>query len=214
MSLYDVDPPAMPNENSGIYRTRVKNTLHSIAISDGVIPDANKFGVEKYVDPNLSYEDAKSKIKFEKNLIRHEHVVPRRNGAIDNPIPVSLSAGEVGEAVILFDVRLPLNKQLADAKEYLDQWKEKIRNGKIKVRAGKSVALHYADQLRILDATAGNVPQEEIAQALFPTLSTSYAQGKPGQRRVRDTLAAAKILQNDPLKLLLLARSKPKERSY
>lgn len=204
MLHYEVAPPARRNEKSGSYRDRIdaKNTGFTIAISDKAFPPVSDFGLDNYVDPHLLYEKIETKICFRKKEIRREHVKPDSKGSIKNPRRVSLSAEEVGEVIVFFDVRLSVPKQLSAAKKYLKEWEKKLRKNKevqfLRRKRGSDLII----KLRALDARLSKVSRRDTASVLFPRIPNNSKKGNSsGNNRVRDAIVAAKQFSRNPLKL-------------
>lgn len=207
MLHYEVDPPARKNEKSGGYRARIdcKNVGFTISISNNAFPPSSDFGLDHYVNPYSSYRKVESKINFLKREIRYEHVKPNSDGSINNSRRVSLSSEEVGEAIVIFDVRLSVSKQLQVAKKYLKELEKELKKNKgvqfLRTKNGPN----FIKQLRALDADNLEVPHKDVASELFPRfIPNTHAEGYPGNIKVRDAITAGKKLALNPLKLLLI----------
>jgi len=97
-------------------------------------------------------------------------------------------------APMVFDLTRPLKPQFINAQRFLLEYQsEQINEGKIHVTMVKKHKDNWIEYLRILDAKAENVSNEEIARVMFPNLKNEYP-GYAGNEKVRKSFNTAKRL--------------------
>lgn len=95
---------------------------------------------------------------------------------------------------IVFDMTHPLKPQIANAQKLLlEIQKDQVKAGKIFINKPKKHKDNLIEYLRILDAKAENVSNEEIARVMFPNLKNEYP-GYAGNEKVRKSLKRAEYL--------------------
>lgn len=95
---------------------------------------------------------------------------------------------------IVFDITRPLKPQIANAqKVLLENQKNQVKEGKIRVNTVRKHKDNWIEYLRILDAKAEKVKNNEIARDMFPNLSNEYPDYQ-GNQKVRKSLKAAEYL--------------------
>ncbi len=107
----------------------------------------------------------------------------------DEDIPVH-DIEDPAEVVMHFNLRLPIDTQIAAAKQILEREANHLKGVlKIPGRRSRRRIRKYRDYLRILDATARGATDDEIAQVIYPNSMT-------GKRMVRDGRKAARPLRD------------------
>lgn len=95
---------------------------------------------------------------------------------------------------VVFDMTHPLTPQIAYAQELLlIIQKDLVKDGKTFINKPKKHKDNLIEYLRILDAKAENVSNEEIARVMFPNLKNEYP-GYAGNEKVRKSLKRAEYL--------------------
>lgn len=95
---------------------------------------------------------------------------------------------------IVYDITHPLKPQIANAQKILlEIQKDKVKEGKTLINRPKKHKDNWIEYLRILDANAENVSNEEIARVMFPLLSNDYP-SYAGNEKVRKSLKRAEYL--------------------
>jgi hypothetical protein len=104
----------------------------------------------------------------------------------DNPLGPYVS--------IVFDITRPLKPQFAYAQKILlETQKDQTKEGKISISKINKHKDNWVEYLRILDAKAENVSNEEIARVMFPNLSNEYPR-YAGNEKVRKSFKRAEYL--------------------
>ena len=95
---------------------------------------------------------------------------------------------------IVYDISHPLKPQIANAQKILLKiQKDKVKEGKTLIDRPKKHKDNWIEYLRILDAKAKNVSNEEIARVMFPNLSNEYP-SYAGNEKVRKSFKRAEYL--------------------
>lgn len=164
------------------------------------------FGLSRYCpDPSQHYkdfEDLHQNVRFDADeLIKVQHYSP--NGHPRLPMWPS----NVNEVTIKFDLNMPIETQIADAKRTL-QWQAdylgQIR--KIKPYAKRARPDKYPLYLRALDAVHAKADTGLMVAAFFPGQDDDASTGFGASRRLRETLETAERLRDHDYRLIPLSR--------
>lgn len=174
-----------------LYSDRARPRLIETSGDYDLPPFVSQFGITS-IPPDPS--EKKAELQFAAQFIRY------RPGGMRKVSP-DLQDHEV---LVWFNLQWPIEAQLNSARQVLEQ------QIKAKNLAGAPFRFRYrpekyANYLRVLDAKATNMSDEAIASVIYPNLPDSHPE-HAGSHRVRDDLAAAKRLRDNPW--LIVARGK------
>ena len=179
-----------PNATTQPMTTRVRTPLNEHGGFHDLRPFRDRFRITT-VRQNPSESEAK--VRFDAQFIRYaDGPMPRgpRNG-----IPTTLHECE---ALVWFDLQLPLDAQLQNAKELLSRLlKQKQRTLKNIPFSFRCRSEKYPRYLRLLDAKTAASADSEVAKVIYPRLSDEYPDYF-GRHRVREDRAAAERLRDSP----------------
>lgn len=105
------------------------------------------------------------------------------------------------QLLCIFELEQPLKNQIKYIEGILEAAKKAQRIQDFRMRTNK-----YKNYLRILDADAQKIPNDEIAAVIFPHIKNSYADGYAGRKRVLESLDSAMELRNTTFRMLALKR--------
>lgn len=189
-SLQVYDPPRLDDETEEGWIRRVGK---GVSMSLGGVM-ADKWGLSSFYDPAREYSPLLSFADRPAAQWLPKHVLER--GAYHL---------EASDQVMVFDLELPLDVQLEQARIFLFAMQKRFqKEGKIELlSAGRQRPDLYPAYLRVLDAEAGNVEVVDIAKELLPHLENSYPDYS-ASKTVRNYLKAAKAIRDGGYRALII----------
>lgn len=107
---------------------------------------------------------------------------------------------------IVYNIMRPLKPQFVNAqKTLLEMQRERVQKGRIVIRNAKKHEGHWVDYLRILDAKAENVSNNEIADTLFPDIPNEYPDYQRNDK-MRKSLKRAEYLMKKGYREIAMMR--------
>lgn len=189
-SLQVYDPPRLDGETEGEWIRRVGKGVSSSL--GGTMAD--KWGISSFYDPASGYSPLLSFADRPAAQWLPKHVL-ERGGYHLNPC----------SQVLVFDLELPLDGQLEQAKKLLLAMQQSLeKEERIKpLSAARQRADLYSAYLRVLDAEADGVDVADIAKQLLPHLENAYPD-YAASKTVRNYLKAAKAIRDGGYRALIV----------
>lgn len=189
-SLQVYDPPRLDGETEEEWIRRVGKGISSSL--GGVMAD--KWGLSSFYNPTSEYSPLLSFADRPAARWLPKHVLER--GAFHL---------EASDQVMVFDLELPLDGQLEQAKTFLLAMQKRLqKDEKIgQFSAARQRPDLYPAYLRVLDADAENVEAADIAKELLPHLANTYPEYS-ASKTVRNYLKAAKMIRDGGYRALIV----------
>lgn len=204
-------PPKKPSEAVKRWRTRC-------ALAEGEPPKivpmeryyAEKWGLrDQMFDPGLGVEQG---VRFhppsdyprllrtwdEVELYRDEEVTDD-GGVVVRPID--------DKALVAFELRLPLKKQVSEARRRLKAWQDElVAHGRVKVEVSRSHEKKWRRYLRALDGEEAGASKTEIALTLGLAQPYQFPDPHPSSKAGETLELAKRLVQGGYQKILFMDR--------
>jgi hypothetical protein len=171
------------------YRTNTPESIHFIIPGHSLNKYFKKWGILNLVNPEQDNPFPNPFNQFPS--FKYGNV---RGGNIGYSRHLDDSFPDGPYISIVYDISRPLKAQFTNAQKVLLEWQnEQVKEGKIHINTVKKHKDNWIEYLRILDAKAEKISNEEIALVMFPNLKNEYP-GYAGNEKVRKSLKRAEYL--------------------